>query len=111
MASGSAFQADTSASSSGWNWGTSWANAEDDDEEGEDQRSSFLFSGRDSVIFLIDCSGGMLKSRVEGGDKPVQLCIKGHTNRKMMCCVLCYYYSFRLWLVRERGQWRGRGAF
>ena len=78
MAFGSAFQAGASTSTSGWNWGTSWAETEADDEEDEEQRSSFLFSGRDSVIFLVDCSRGMLSSRVEGGDKPVQLCIKVH---------------------------------
>lgn len=78
MASGSAFQAGASTSTLGWNWGTPWAETEADDEEDEEQRSSFLFSGRDSVIFLVDCSRGMLSSRVEGGDKPVQLCIKVH---------------------------------
>ena len=76
MALSSAFQAGATSSSSGWNWGTAWTDAEADDEEDEEKGSSFLFSGRDSVIFLIDCSPSMLSSRVEGGDKPAELCIK-----------------------------------
>ena len=76
MAAGSAFQTGASSSNPGWTWGTSWADAQADEEEEEEQRSSFLFSGRDSVIFLIDCSRAMLTSRAEGGDKPIQLCIK-----------------------------------
>ena len=76
MAFSSAFQAGATSSSSGWNWGTAWADADADDEEDEEKGSSFLSSGRDSVIFLIDCSRSMLSSHVGGGDKPVQLCIK-----------------------------------
>jgi ATP-dependent DNA helicase 2 subunit 1 len=62
---------------SGWNWGSAWGEVvEEEDEDNEGVSSSSLFSGRDSVIFLIDCSLGMFSARGKDGEKAIEICIK-----------------------------------
>ena len=67
----------TTSTMSGWNWGSAWGEVvEEEDEDNEGVSSSSLFSGRDSVIFLIDCSLGMFSARGKDGEKAIEICIK-----------------------------------
>ena len=66
-----------STSTSGWNWGSAWGEAVvEDEEENEGVTSATLFSGRDSVIFLVDCSLGMFSVRGKDGERAIDICIK-----------------------------------
>ena len=80
MATGGGYQSGSTSTMSGWNWGSAWGEAVvEDEEENEGGTSATLFSGRDSVIFLVDCSLGMFSARGKDGERAIEICIKVST--------------------------------
>ncbi|XP_062513142.1 X-ray repair cross-complementing protein 5-like [Corticium candelabrum] len=52
----------------------------DGDEDGEEEAQAFRVSGKDSLIFVIDCSESMFEPRTDGEDSAFSLCIRCAKN-------------------------------
>ena len=72
----------TRTTGSGWNWGTTWGEATVEEEDEEMEPSGSFFSGRDGLVFLMDCSKGMFTAKDQ--EKAIELSIKVALNRSLL---------------------------